>query len=211
MMVPDKPVWHPFLFTRRSSMVNESDKITVSGIDYYPIPEHAPFAISRCGLCLNIRTMKHRKFSILRTKGSKQITFSTRNSGNSETTPTNFTVQRALALCFIPIPPELETYPKNKLVAICKKSPKNIEEASDLNNIFWATSRNVRMYRPVKIYDVNTGGVEILSNMKSASLHLCNLLNLNPSPTLVSSWGWTHGNRFQYKNYLVEIHQPGKL
>jgi hypothetical protein len=44
-------------------MINEQDKITVSGIDYYPISAHQPLAISRCGLCLNVETMKNRKWA----------------------------------------------------------------------------------------------------------------------------------------------------
>lgn len=182
-------------------MLNESDKITVSGIDYYPIPGYPPLAISRCGLLLNTETMKNRKFSATFTGNDRYITWTTRISSLKA----NITIQRAMALCFIPIPNELQHIPVERLVTTHHARPSTFNQAADIKNIRWACSRNVRTHRSVIITDLSNKTKSDYRNMKQASLSLCGQTKTDPNPSLISTYTSLLGNKFEYKGYSIHV------
>lgn len=182
-------------------MVNEQDKITVSGIDYYPIPEYSPLAVSRCGKCMNIQTMKDRKWSlgVRKTAKNQWLCFRTSARGNSGKLDKTVTLSRALALCFIPIPKELEHIPVERLSAIYREKVITLEEASNIKNIVWVEHEVESTKRSVTITNLLTGEKTDYKNMAIASV--C----LEASRGTLASYFSDYGPHFKYKHYQVAV------
>jgi hypothetical protein len=182
-------------------MVNESDKIIVSGIDYYPIPDYSPLAISRCGKCINVETMKNLKWSssVIKTAKNQWFFFRVNARGDLGKWNKTVTLSRALALCFIPIPKEIKHIPVEKLSAIYREKISTIEEASNLKNILWVEHENESVKRSLTVINLNTGEKTDHVNMLAASAHL----KLHKST--LGTYFRIYGPHFKYKHYQVSV------
>jgi hypothetical protein len=105
---------------------------------YMPVPGYAPLGVSSDGEFINLNTK-----AILTPWCSKQklrdrteLTYTVGSSVNSLPTR-RITVQRAMALCYLPVPDDLTHLPIDGIYA-CKKSPVlTYFDAMNLNNIEW--------------------------------------------------------------------------
>jgi len=105
---------------------------------YIPIPGYTPLAVNRNGEFINLNT--NAKLipwcSKQKLQDQTELAFTVAASENSIPTR-RITTQRAMALCFIPIPDDLKSFPIDKIYA-CKKRPVlSFSDAVDLNNIEW--------------------------------------------------------------------------
>lgn len=179
-------------------MVNEQDKLTVSGIDYYLIPGYAPLAISRCGLCINVETMRNRKWTgTTRSAGkNKWLTFSTAIGSMPGRT---ITLSRALALCFIPIPKEFQHISVEKLSAIYREKVTTLEEASNIKNILWVKHTAESIKRSVTLRNLITGEKTEHESTSAGGRYL------KVRPTTLGSYFSEYGPHFKYKHYQVSV------
>lgn len=119
---------------------------------YILVPGYAPLAASIDGEFINTNTK-----SVLTPWCSKQrlatrveLSFSV---GVSECSIPlrRITVQRAMALCFIPIPEDLKHLPIEKIYACKKSSILSLAEAVSLDNIEWRAVKPKRGMMTVKV------------------------------------------------------------
>lgn len=169
-----------------------NETITLDGVVYHPIPGYAPLAISRLGACLNMETMQKRKWTCVQNRG---VTYQMAHIPKGGDT-FGITVQRALALCFIPVPDHLQAIPIEELRAKYASRIHNFEEAIDLALISWELKKK----NTAVITNTQTKAVMVCEDFSAASLHLSHNSNL------IHGLRMAYGNHFAYKHYQVDIY-----
>ena len=132
---------------------------------YIPVPGYAPLAASIDGEFINLNTNSVLTPWCSRQRRATRIELSFSLGVSEHSIPLKrITVQRAMALCFIPIPEDLKDLPIEKIYA-CKKRPiLSLAEAVSLDNIEWRAVKPKRGMMTVKVTEYkNKSRGEIVS------------------------------------------------
>jgi hypothetical protein len=165
--------------------------IHLDGIDYYPVPGYAPLAISRCGACINATTLKHKKWTKTKNHGVMHAVTHVPREGYAFC----LTLQRALALCFIPVPQEMQSIPIKDLRAYNRNRVHSFDQALDVSSIYWDLKKRTAI---------------VLTHTQTRAVRVCNDYMeakevLSESVQTITNLHRMHGSSFTHKAHHVRI------